>query len=134
MKSILLTLLLTAVSRVGFAQFGIAYHQTNIPFVAVNYEFIDRIRPEVRLSTDTFFEDLSVEGVVTFDILNKEDYEFYAGFGVRTNEFAGVVIPVGVHVYPLQTKKFGFHIELAPIIDEYEILRGSWGIRYRFLQ
>lgn len=118
----------------GFAQFGISFHQSNLPFAGFNYEFKNRIRPEVRIGVDNYSEDLSLEGIVTYDFVEKEDYEFYAGLGVRTNgAFTGVVIPVGINIYPLPVKQFGFHIEFAPLIaDGTSVLRGSWGIRYRF--
>jgi hypothetical protein len=50
--------------------------------------------------------------------------------------FGGLVIPVGLNIFPFETKSFGFHIELSPIIafDDEALLRGSWGIRYRFLE
>jgi hypothetical protein len=69
------------------------------------------------------------------DILDKEDYEFYGGVGLFLNDFEALAIPIGVNIYPLPNKKFGFHIELTPLLpldDDETILRGSWGIRYRF--
>jgi hypothetical protein len=113
-------------------QIGVDFHFSNLPFFGINYEIIDRIRPELRIGTDTYFDDMSFEGVVTYDILNKTDYELYAGLGGRTNDFAGLVIPLGLNFYPFEEKQFGFQIELAPIIGESNILRGSLGIRYKF--
>ena len=130
MKNVLITLLI-ALPSISFAQLGISFHQSNLPFIGINYE-INRIRPELRVGTDTFFEDISLEGVITYDILKKEEYEFYTGLGVRTNGFTGLVVPIGLNIYPFTTKQFGFHIELSPIVGEDNILRGSWGIRYRF--
>jgi len=127
-----ITLLLFLVPVIAFAQFGANFHQTSIPFVGINYEIKDRIRPEFRLGVDVYLEDLSAEFITTYDILNKEDYELYGGLGVRGGEFTGLVIPIGLNVYPFSKKNFGFHIEVAPIIGEDDILRGSWGIRYRF--
>lgn len=49
-------------------------------------------------------------------------------------EVDGIVIPVGLNIYPLPFKNFGFHMELAAIAGDGGILRGSWGIRYRFLR
>ena len=125
-------LLLLLIPTMTFGQLGVDFHVSNIPFFGVNYEFIERLRPEVRVGTDTFFEDISVEGVVTFDIINKTDYEFYLGLGFRSEDFAGLVLPVGFNFYPLEEKKFGFLIELTPIIGDSDILRGSLGIRYKF--
>lgn len=125
-------LFFVAVPSFAFAQFGVNFHQSNLPFVGLNYEIKNRLRPEVRIGTDNFFEETTFEGVVTYDLAEKEDYEIYAGVGGRINRFEGLVIPVGVNVYPLSSKQFGFHIELAPLIGETSVLRGSWGIRYQF--
>ena len=130
----LISILLVLGPATASAQFGVNYHQSDLPFFGFNYEIKDRFRPELRLSTDSYLEDLVPELVVTYDILNKEDYEVYGGLGLRSeNEYGGVVFPVGLNVYPFTAKKFGFHIELALLASEDDpILRGSWGIRYRF--
>jgi hypothetical protein len=128
-----LTLLLISGPTILFAQFGVSFHQTNLPFIGVSYEIAERIRPELRLGTDRYLEDMSLEGVVVGDILNKEDYELYLGIGViGGGGFEGFEIPLGINIYPLPVKNFGFHIEMTPIIGNDSILRGSWGIRYRF--
>jgi hypothetical protein len=131
MKQIII-LLLVLVPFFANAQLGISYHQSNLPFVGFNYDMKNKLRPEIRLGTDQYFYAMSIEGVLTYDIAKKEDYELYAGLGVRVNGFTGVVIPLGLNFYPLTTKQFGFHIELSPIVGEESLLRGSWGIRYRF--
>lgn len=121
------------IGSTAYSQLGVAFHQSNLPFVGLNYEFNGRIRPELRIGIDNYFEDLSVEGIGTYDFIRNSDYEFYGGLGIRVNSNTGaLVIPVGLNVYPFTQKQFGFHIELAPIIEESAILRGSWGIRYRF--
>lgn len=128
----LLSLLLVFFPCFLFAQFGVSFHQSNLPFVGLNYETKSRLRPELRIGTDTYFEAISVEGIVSYDLINNDDYELYAGLGGRLNGFAGLVIPVGLNIYPLPAKQIGVHIELAPIIGDANLLRGSWGIRYRF--
>lgn len=97
-----------------------------------SYELEDRFRPEFRISADNYFEALSAEAILTYDIVNKSDFEFYAGLGYRGYDFRGLTVPIGINVYPFEVKKFGFHIELTPILGEESLLRGSWGIRYRF--
>ncbi len=131
MRKTIITLLI-ALPTISFGQLGISFHQSNLPFIGLNYEIKNKIRAELRVGTDIYFDAISVEGVMTYDILKKEDYEFYAGLGVRTNDFTGLVIPIGLNIYPLTTKQFGFQIELSPIVGDDNILRGSWGIRYRF--
>jgi hypothetical protein len=129
---VLLPLIISLAPFIASAQLGVAFHQSNLPFAAINYEFADRFRPELRIATDRYFGDFSAEGVFTYDILNKDDYEFYGGLGIRVDDYAEFVIPVGFNFYPFSEKRFGFHIELAALLVEDDILRGSWGIRYRF--
>ena len=130
----LFTILLFIFPSIGFAQFGVAYHQSSLPFVGINYEIGEKFRPEVRIGTDSFFNDLTFEAVVTYDILNKENVELYGGLGIKTADFGGVVIPIGLNIYPFGFKNFGFQMELAPIVGDSNLLRGSWGIRYKFLK
>lgn len=117
----------------SYSQLNIGYHQSNLPFIAVGYDINERITPELRLGIDQFISDLSLEAVLNYKFLKKEDYDFYAGLGYRVNAFEGLVAPVGLNFYPFNEKKFGFHIEAAPILLDADILRGSFGIRYRFL-
>ncbi len=135
MKKLLLLFVWVATMPSAFAQLGISFHQSNLPFFGVNYEFKDRFLTELRLGTDSYLEDVSAEAVITYQFLNQDDYEFYAGVGARVQSFGGLVIPVGFNFFPFDEKKFGFHIEVAPIIaEDASIFRGSWGIRYRFLK
>jgi hypothetical protein len=143
MKNILLFALLLGATTLS-AQWTVSFHQSFLPFAGLGYGFGDRFRLEARVGTDLDFNSVTAEGVVLFDILDNEDYELYAGLGGHTNDpFNGLVIPVGLNIYPFAEKRFGFHIELAGLfgipfdapdwIDENTRLRGSWGIRYRFL-
>ncbi|HBH23285.1 MAG TPA: hypothetical protein DDY13_07660 [Cytophagales bacterium] len=128
----LIFILIVTIPAIAHGQIGVDFHYSNLPFFGVHYEIAERFRPEIRFGTDTFLEDISFEGVVTYDILNKADYELYAGLGGRTNDFSGLVIPIGMNFYPFEEKQFGFHFEVAPILGESDILRGSLGLRYRF--
>jgi hypothetical protein len=118
------------------AQFGVGFHQSNLPFATFNFEFKERFRPELRIGVDyDLVEVMPLEAVLLYDLLNKEEYEFYAGGGIWTDfSFTGVAVPIGLNIYPFATKAFGFHIELTPILNETSALRGSWGIRYRFMR
>ena len=130
----LIALFILAVPSLSLAQFGVSFHHSGLPFLGANFEINDRIRPEIRVGTDVFWEEISGELVLTYDILDTDDYEFYAGAGLRVHEFPGAVIPIGLNFYPFDEKRFGFHIEAALLFVEHDadILRGSWGIRYRF--
>jgi hypothetical protein len=133
MKKSFLMILLSFTALTGFAQIGTSFQFSNLPFWGINYEFIDRIKPELRLSTDAFFENVSVETIVTYDILNKDDYELYAGLGGRFPNLSGFVMPVGMILHPFQKKNFGLNFEVAPVFGgESNLLRGSVGISYKF--
>ncbi len=122
-----------------FAQLGVGYYQSSLPFFAVSYGFKSGLRPEARLGSDNYFNNFGLEGVLNYNIIKNDDFEFYAGLGARANIFPGMVIPVGLNIYPLPQKQFGLHIEMTPIIttgsgSSASNLRGSWGIRYRFIK
>jgi hypothetical protein len=128
----LLFLLFMGVSSAAFSQVAVSFHQSNLPFVGVSYDINERLRPELRIEVDSYLTDVPLELVLIYDIVNNEDYEFCVGLGGRTQEYNGLVVPLGVNIYPFENKSFGFMVELAPILGENDILRGSWGIRYRF--
>lgn len=122
------------------AQWTVAFHQSFLPFAALSYSPSDRFRIEARVGTDLDFNSITAEGVLTYDVLQGADYQLYAGLGGRTNGYTGLVLPAGLNLYPFASKRFGFHLELAALIgipyenvDEDTLLRGSWGIRYRFM-
>jgi len=132
-KTFLVFLLFVGIKTMSFAQIGTSLQFSNIPFWGINYEIKDRFKPELRLSTDAYFENMSVEIIATYDILNKEDYELYAGLGGRFPNLSGFVIPVGIYLHPFQQKNFGFVFEVAPVFDaESNLLRGSLGFSYKF--
>lgn len=135
MRKLSVLLFCLLITNFSFAQFGVSVHQSNLPFVGFNYEIADRFLPELRLGVDSYIDNMSVEAVATYQFIDKEKVEVYAGLGGRANTKAGLVAPIGMHFFPFPTKNFGFHIELAPIFsDDSPIVRGSWGIRYRFKQ
>tara|TARA_R110001592_G_scaffold36070_8_gene121901 strand:+ start:957 stop:1373 length:417 start_codon:yes stop_codon:yes gene_type:complete len=131
-KVTLVIVFLVFVSFKSFAQFGVSIHQTNIPFVGFNYELKDKYMGELRFSTDSFFDNISPELVFTRFIKKDTDFNFYGGLGARLNIYEGLVVPIGLNIYPFEKKNFGFQMEIAPIIGDDAILRGTWGIRYRF--
>ena len=135
MRKLLATIFCVVSVNSAFAQFGVSVHQSNLPFIGFNYELADRFVPELRLGMDTNLENMSVEAVATYQFINKQDVEVYVGLGGRANNIAGLVVPLGANFFPFASKNFGFHIEMAPIVYEAStIVRGSWGIRYRFKQ
>lgn len=127
-------LLLTTVSK---AQFGISYHQSNLPFLGINYTLSDRFFGELRIGTDRFLGDLSLEAVMALTMGKSEEVDPYVGLGFRFDPEglgAGLMLPLGLNIYPFSNRRLGCHIELCPFTaDQDVVIRGSWGIRYRFL-
>jgi hypothetical protein len=133
MKYLLITFFLIYLSVFkGIAQPGINFHQSNLPFLGFTYELGERFLTEFRISTDVHINSFSPEIVATYKFIRREDYFFYTGLGGRYNILTSLVVPVGVAIFPFESKKIGFHIEAAPFLGDILILRGSWGIRYRF--
>ena len=132
MKKSPLILLLVLSSFAGFSQIGISYHQSQLSFIGVNYQTSERFLTEFRLNTNTLIEDLSPELVLHYQFVKKETHEAYAGIGGRFQIDEGMVVPLGFNLFPFNKKQFGFHTEVAAIIGENNVFRGSWGIRYIF--
>ncbi|MCM0042662.1 MAG: hypothetical protein NBV61_07835 [Algoriphagus sp.] len=142
---IIISMIIFLAPSIAFGQFGVNYNQSKLPFVGLSFEIKDRFKPEVRFGTDNYFENITIESILSYDIINNDDYEFYGGFGVRILNSNTIpepleslgfvpdfVIPLGFVFYPLTSKNFGFQMELAPLIGVSNILRGSLGIRYKF--
>jgi hypothetical protein len=132
MKKCLLIVFFVMAGVSASAQFGVSYHQSSIPNLGFNFEYKDRYFAELRFGPNQYFENLALELTANYIFLNTEDYDFYGGIGGRTIQFEGLVIPAGVNIYPFDNKDFGFHLEAAAMLGENSVLRGSWGIRYRF--
>lgn len=131
-KKLLLSIIICFTFSAAHAQLGVSYHQSNLAFAGVNYQLGERFLPELRIGTDNLIENTSLELALNFIICKSEEVEFYGGIGGRVEAFPGAIIPIGLNIYPFEKKNFGFHIEVTPIIRDFPILRGSWGIRYRF--
>ncbi|MFK8056318.1 MAG: hypothetical protein AB8F78_09395 [Saprospiraceae bacterium] len=118
------------------AQLGVAFYQSDLQFIGINYEYKDRYRAELSIGVDQNIENVPFMLDVTYDILNKDHYEIYAGAGIIlfNNETEGkLTIALGINIFPFENRQFGFHIEALPVfINEDSLLLGSWGIRYKF--
>jgi hypothetical protein len=134
MKKFFLLLFLGFISYRADAQWTASYHQSTLPFIGINKQIGNKWIPEMRIGTNIQLEYLPLEFVFNRILFHNDRVDFYGGLGARVNNFTGLVIPFGLNIYPFEKKDFGFHIEAAPIIGEYTVLRGSFGLRYRFLK
>ncbi|MGB3585909.1 MAG: hypothetical protein WBA23_05190 [Tunicatimonas sp.] len=121
----------------ALGQFGINYHQSDLSFAGVSYSFTPRIAAEFRLNATVFVEDISPEFLATYRFVDRTSYAAYTGLGGRTNQFYGIMIPLGFQVSPFkELRNFALSSELAllGIGDENVILRGAIGFRYYFVR
>jgi hypothetical protein len=133
LKRLPILILLISFSTMANAQLGVGFYQSNLRnYVNVNYQ-TKHFSPELRIGTDSYFEDIYVEPVLNYQFIQKTDFTVYGGVGAwLSSEYLGIVFPIGVNIFPFENKQFGFHIELTPMYVDDAILRGSWGIRYQF--
>lgn len=61
MKKTVLIVCFGLFSLTAFAQTTVTFHQSNLPFIGVKYQFGERFIPEFRVGTDQFLEDISLE-------------------------------------------------------------------------
>lgn len=95
LKNIFLGLVFIFLSFSSFSQTTITFHQSNLPFLGVNYLFGERFIPEFRVGTDQYLDDISVELVANYIFKKTDRFEFYGGLGPRIGSFSSVVIPLG---------------------------------------
>ena len=137
MKLLLLTALLAA-GLSSHAQLTVGYYQSSLPFVGIGYGLLDgRLLPEARIDMDNFVEDSAVEVVGTYAFFKREDYEAYAGAGLRFGTLQSIPILLGVRAYPFVKRRVGVHLEAANLfltdeVGDGLILRGSLGVHVRF--
>lgn len=119
---------------------GVTFHQSStITKVGVFYEIKDLVIIEARIWDAMIFEDFSFEVAAMGKFLRRENYELYGGVGQSVSPYTdlhGIIVLLGTNIYPFSNKKIGFHVELSPLFPEEEniigVVRGSWGLRYRF--
>ena len=138
MKKLILLFALFLCTQYAHAQLGASIHQSSLPFAGLNYGIGERFLPELRFGIDNFIENTSVELCVQYAFVRKETVDVYTGLGGRLNLLQGIVLPAGLNIYPFENKAFGFQMELAGLFltdaGGEVVLRGSWGIRYRFVE
>lgn len=148
MKKIILPILFALIIKTeSKAQLGTTFYQSpNIVNAGLMYEFGKFVRPEIRIGiTSGSLSNNVLELLVNFDIVDKADYEFYAGAGLVMDGFnqsrvtaindglIALSVPVGFNIYPFENKQLGLNIDLSTIIsgEEFGFLP-RWGIRYKF--
>ncbi|HEX2396130.1 MAG TPA: hypothetical protein VHI78_12350 [Bacteroidales bacterium] len=134
--TVLFWLLMPAIS--SQAQISVSYYSSSLSKAGVAYNINDRFWIELRVYSNTVFDDITPEMVFCFNMVSKENHNVYLGLGANVNFFTGPVLPVGVQFNPFKEfRRFSLHVELQPSLDiegEDLILQASWGLRYKFLK
>ncbi|MFC0876941.1 hypothetical protein ACE01N_10110 [Saccharicrinis sp. FJH2] len=135
-KFLILLIFVLFCSAKGYSQLSVSYYNSSLSKAGLAYNFSERFWSELRLYSNTGFDDITPELVICFNVVHKEFHNVYVGFGGNMNVLTGVVFPVGVQFIPLEKyKRISMHVELQPTYDvdaEFGLLQGAWGIRYRF--
>lgn len=135
-RSLLTIVLICGLAISAQAQLGVAFYQSDLQFIGINYEIKNRYRTEISIGVDQSIANVPFMLDLNYDIIEKSHYEVYAGVGLILfrNETEGhLTIPIGINIFPFDKQRIGFHIEALPVfINENSLLLGSWGIRYQF--
>ena len=134
-KTLFTMLIFTLINLKGFSQISISYYSSSLSKFGVAYNFNDKLWTELRVYSNTAFENVTPELVINYNFISKERFNVYAGIGGVVNFFDGLVVPVGVQFTPFdKLERFSLHIECQPtiVIEGTSVLQSSWGLRYRF--
>ena len=58
--------MLLFISTTSFAQLGVSFNQSNLPFLGLSYEINNKLLPELRIGTDNYFDDTSLELAINY--------------------------------------------------------------------
>lgn len=94
--------LFTLLTVKGFSQMSVSYYASSLAKAGVGYHFGERLWGELRLYSNTYWDDITPELVVNYNYLNRETYNAYLGLGGVVNFFQGIVMPVGVQFMPVK--------------------------------
>ena len=126
-------------SKTVYAQVhaGVSFHYSQNTRLGLYADIYDRVVLEGRIIDYSLLIDTPFEIYGFYKVLNKKNYEIYAGLGYGLSAFDifnGLIVAVGTNIYPFENKKLGFHIELNPIKGDFSplIIKASWGMRYTF--
>ncbi len=134
LRILLVLVLLISFSHCSKAQIGFSYlHSEVISSFGISTNPEKRIWAEVRLGLNLNWSDASPELIGFYNLVRRDDFDFFLGAGARFNAFEGVIIPAfGFQIRPIDSKpNLAIHTEGMYVIGESaEIFRGSIGLRY----
>ncbi len=143
MKKLFLLLVLLVSSIPMSAQLALGYFPFNYSQVQLTTNPDRLVFGDLRMETNSFITNLNIELAPMFNLLRREEFNFYAGGGVNLNPLyqegsvvGGYFMTTGVRWMPLsQMRALGFIFELSPLLyDSFygAQLRSFLGVSYHF--
>lgn len=96
LRIIFIIITLTLICNKGFSQISISYYDSSLPKIGFGYNISEKAWGELRLYSNTTFNDLTPELVLCYNVIKKERHNIYVGIGGNANFFNGLVVPIGV--------------------------------------
>jgi hypothetical protein len=136
-KTVLMISLLILFCNQGFSQLSATFNYSSLSKIGLGYQFSTRIFTEFRMISNTKMDDISPELIIGYNAINRDRHNVYIGLGATINHFSGLVLPIGVEFFPIESfDNFSLKIEFEPtytLFDTEELLlMSSVGIKYRF--
>lgn len=136
----LLIILLFCVSLNSYSQFGVTGYVESC--IGLNYKISNRFNTNLRIyANQSNLRSLPLELNGTFDIISKDNYNFYIGAGLIVNPFQDVdplkniIFPIGFEIKPFESyRNLSFIVEFAPtyqLEDDLTFFK-FLGLRYSF--
>lgn len=112
-KIIFLILLTTLIPIKSIAQFNVFFlTNSSNTFVGVGYGFNEKISTDLRIFSTTAAEGITIQALLRYDFVRKEDYSVYVAAGLMLNELNAALLPVGVEFKPIKNnQKFSIFVE-----------------------
>ncbi|HRO09667.1 MAG TPA: hypothetical protein PK047_12450 [Saprospiraceae bacterium] len=102
--------------------------------LAIGYNFSERIWADMRFYVPSLSDEFDPEIMCNYNIIKRDKFEHYTGFGFFPYEFNSVEAIYGMAVMPFEkNKNISFNLEFKPLFDFDDIdllITGSVGVRY----
>jgi len=134
-RILLLLVVLITISKIGSSQMSVSFYSSSLSKFGFGYKFSEQVWGEVRVHSNTRFEDITPEIVVNYNFIRKDRYNAYVGGGISLNFIQGAIVPIGLQFSPFEKmNNFALHVEIVPTFEfeDDPLLQSSWGLRYTF--
>ena len=134
-KFFLFTVFATAFLLKSNAQVATSFYTSiNFSKIGIGYEFSEKMWTDLRIYGGMTINDFTIEPVIAYNFVTKQDYDAYAGARFIINYKTGPVLPMGIRIKPFeQNRKFIINLELEPnynLNSEEIVFYCSVGVRY----